>query len=295
MSNTVDIAKKYTKLEEALHALKLPDTLVGGNKTNIYKKHTLEYLDDTKDISTAYIVEKDVCFVPALFKIFDEIVVNARDRIIEDPTCNEIRVTIDKDKISVMNNGENGLEVLVHPVEKIYIPEFVFCYFRTSSNYTDNVKRITGGKNGLGAKATNVFSKQFNIEVVDMKRKLKYDQTIENNLSKINKPTITPIKGKQKSYCKISFQPDYPRFMDIDNNPIQELSEEMEELFKKRVYDLAAIAKSNVYLNDQLIQFKSFLDYVKKYYVDNENVEFACDYLEMKKINTVSNIQYKLY
>lgn len=44
----------------------------------------------------------------------------------------------------------------------------IFAYERTSSNY--NVKKgehkLTGGKNGLGAKLTNVLSTSFAVETV---------------------------------------------------------------------------------------------------------------------------------
>lgn len=54
----------------------------------------------------------------------------------------------------------------------------------TSSNYDDKVKKITGGRNGYGAKLTNIFSKRFEVHTVDSKRKKGYTQVFTDNLSK---------------------------------------------------------------------------------------------------------------
>ena len=43
----------------------------------------------------------------------------------------------------------------------------IFGNLRSSSNYDDNEKKVTGGKNGFGAKLTNIFSTEFIIETVD--------------------------------------------------------------------------------------------------------------------------------
>ena len=49
------------------------------------------------------------------------------------------------------------------------MPEIVFGHMLTSSNYDDSVKKVTGGRNGFGAKLTNIFSKQFTITTADSK------------------------------------------------------------------------------------------------------------------------------
>ena len=44
----------------------------------------------------------------------------------------------------------------------------------TSSNYDKNKIKHVGGKNGYGAKLTNIFSNEFIVETVDYKRKKKF-------------------------------------------------------------------------------------------------------------------------
>jgi DNA topoisomerase-2 len=43
----------------------------------------------------------------------------------------------------------------------------IFGHLLTSSNYEDDEKKVTGGRNGYGAKLANIFSTEFNIEIAD--------------------------------------------------------------------------------------------------------------------------------
>jgi DNA topoisomerase-2 len=54
------------------------------------------------------------------------------------------------------------------------VPELVFGHMLTSSNYDDSIKKVTGGRNGFGAKLTNIFSKEFKITTGDTKEKKLY-------------------------------------------------------------------------------------------------------------------------
>ena len=92
----------------------------------------------------------------------DEILVNAADNFHRDKKMTMIKVTIDdkKGEISVFNNGV-GIPIKMHDKEKVYVPELVFGHMLTSSNYDDTIKKVTGGRNGYGAKLTNIFSKNF--------------------------------------------------------------------------------------------------------------------------------------
>ena len=86
-----------------------------------------------------------------------------------------IKVTIDTDsnKITVWNNGKS-IPVEMHKKEQVYIPELIFGHLLTSSNYDDSIKKVTGGRNGYGAKLANIFSKTFKVVVADTKQKKKY-------------------------------------------------------------------------------------------------------------------------
>ena len=65
--------------------------------------------------------------------------------------------------ISIWNNGM-GIPVEIHAVEKMYVPHMIFGVLLTSSNYNDEQKKVTGGRNGFGAKLCNIFSTEFTVE-----------------------------------------------------------------------------------------------------------------------------------
>ena len=52
----------------------------------------------------------------------------------------------------------------MHATEKMYVPELIFGTLLTSSNYNDEQKKVTGGRNGYGAKLCNIFSTEFTVE-----------------------------------------------------------------------------------------------------------------------------------
>ena len=61
------------------------------------------------------------------------------------------------------NNGR-GIPVEMHSVEKKFVPELIFGTLLTSSNYNDSQRKVTGGRNGYGAKLCNIFSSEFTVE-----------------------------------------------------------------------------------------------------------------------------------
>lgn len=65
--------------------------------------------------------------------------------------------------ISIWNNGR-GIPVEMHSIEKLYVPELIFGTLLTSSNYDDDEKKVTGGRNGYGAKLCNIFSTEFSVQ-----------------------------------------------------------------------------------------------------------------------------------
>ena len=71
----------------------------------------------------------------------------------------------------------------MHEKEGVWIPELIFGHLLTSSNYDKNKIKHVGGKNGYGAKLTNIYSKHFYLETVDAVNGKKYRQTWEENMS----------------------------------------------------------------------------------------------------------------
>ena len=230
------------------HILKLPDVYIGSVE---FDEHDMWVFDDAKNC----IVNKRIKFNPGLYKIFDEILVNARDHTVNNKNCTRIDVTVDKlqGKIVIENNG-SGIPIERHKQYKIYIPELIFGHLLTSSNY-ETKKKTVGGKNGLGAKLACIFSNKFIIETVDEKRGLKYTQEFTRNMFEKTEPDIQ--KTGNKGMTRISFFPDLKRFS------MEKLDTAILSLFKKRVYDIAACTKVNVTYNKKRVPIKDFKDYIR--------------------------------
>ncbi|QNP98066.1 YALIA101S06e03708g1_1 [Yarrowia lipolytica] len=246
-------SEQYQKLTQLEHILKRPDTYIGSVEATASPMWVWNQ-------TTSALEHKMVTIVPGLYKIFDEILVNAADNKIRDPKMDSLEVTIDADKneISVMNNGK-GIPVEIHDKEKIYIPELIFGNLLTSSNYNDNEKKVVGGRNGFGAKLCNIFSTEFKLETADQKNGKIYTQTWSNNMSKVDKPKIKELKTK-KEYTKVTFKPDLKLFN------MTELDADTVGVLMRRVYDIAGTTHGvKVKLNGTRLALKDFKAYVDLY------------------------------
>lgn len=261
------IEDTYKKMSPIEHIKTLPDTYIGS----VEETEIETYVYD--DISER-MIKKKLTYVPGLYKIFDEIIVNAADQVVrlkEDISANQvttIKVDIDQktNTISVYNDGD-GIDVEIHKEHEIYVPELIFGNLLTSANYDKNQEKTTGGKNGYGSKLCNVFSTMFKVETVDAKRKKKYVQTFTNNMSEKTKPKITSCKTKP--YTCITFSPDLELF------GMKELDDDIIDMMKKRVYDMTACTDEHikVYLNNVKIPVKTFERYVDLYIGKNKETK----------------------
>lgn len=175
-----------------------------------------------------------------------------------------IKVTIDKENntISIINNGR-GIPIEIHSKEGVWVPELIFGHLLTSSNYDDDERKVTGGRNGYGAKLCNIFSTQFVVETADKQSGKKYKQVFSKNMSVKTEPVIT-TNGRKDEYTRITFKPDLAKF------GMQGIDDDIESLLKKRVYDIAGCVKDiKVYLNDERIAVKNFRQYIDLYLKTN--------------------------
>ena len=266
MSNKIDksIEETYVKKTQLEHIYDIPDTYIGSVENTELETWVYNEFTDKMEF-------RNIKYIPGLYKIFDEILVNATDQHVrlesnssENNKVTNISVNINQEEnlISVLNNGQ-GVPVIKHNKYDIYVPQLIFGELLTSSNYNKDEQKITGGKNGLGSKTSNIFSKYFKVETVDSIRKLKYVQIFENNMSIAHEPIITSCISKP--YTKIEFSPDLVRF------GINKIGDDTICLMKKRVIDITACTSKNVtvMLNDKKIECKSLEKYVG-YFLDGD-------------------------
>ncbi|KAG9133849.1 hypothetical protein Leryth_017933 [Lithospermum erythrorhizon] len=260
-----EVYQKKTQLE---HILLRPDTYIGS-----VEKHRQELWVYENEA----MVRRNVDYVPGLYKIFDEILVNAADNKQRDPRMKSLKVDIDEETncISVFNDGD-GVPIEIHQEEKVYVPELIFGHLLTSSNYDDNEKKTTGGRNGYGAKLTNIFSTEFVIETADGKRRKKYKQVFSENMGKKSEPLIETCKASE-NWTKVTFKPDLTKFS------MTHLEDDVVALMKKRVLDMAGClsecsgANVVVQLNGKAVPIKSFEEYCKLYVSPDEKSVYYKD------------------
>ncbi|XP_010023678.2 DNA topoisomerase 2 [Eucalyptus grandis] len=258
------VEETYQKKSQLEHILLRPDTYIGSVEKHTQSLWIYDVGGDGGDGGGGgggEMVHRPITYVPGLYKIFDEILVNAADNKQRDPRMDSLKVTIDADRnlISVYNNGD-GVPVEMHREEHVYVPELIFGHLLTSSNYDDNVKKTTGGRNGYGAKLTNIFSTEFVIETADGKNGLKYKQVFSKNMGVKGAPDIKACKAGE-NWTKVSFKPDLAKFN------MTHLEDDVVALMKKRVIDMAGcLGKTvKVELNGKRVPVKTFAEYVGLY------------------------------
>ncbi|SCV70341.1 BQ2448_1735 [Microbotryum intermedium] len=258
-------SETYVKLSQLEHVLRRPDTYIGSIEAVTQQMWVFD--PDTNGGTGGTLVNRQTTFVPGLYKIFDEILVNAADNKAKNAEMSYIKVTINReDKKIVVENDGPGIPIEEHKTEKVWIPEMIFGTLLTSSNYDDEEEKVTGGRNGYGAKLANIYSTEFVVETATSNDMKTYKQTFKNNMGTKGKPIVKDI-AKPQDYTRVSssghlitFYPDLARF------GMTEFDDDTVALLTKRVYDMAGIIKGvNVYLNGKKLSLKNFKQYVEMY------------------------------
>lgn len=264
-------AEDFKKLTDRQHVLARTGMYAGSVQPRTQTLYVLNTMED----GVPTMVEREVTITPAICKLFDELLVNATDRVQLDPTCDTIEVSWNKEEgwLSVKNNG-HGLPVQVHPEYKEWIPEVVFGNLRAGSNFTEN-RGTVGGQNGLGAKIVSLLSTSFEVETSDAKSGNKFKGTWKNNMGDYSGAKIT--KAAKNDYTKITFKPDWSRFPEVTG-----WTDDLLAWFGKRVVDVAGTCrrKIKVRLNGTLVKVNNWKSYVKLF-VDDAIVETIGDRWEI--------------
>jgi DNA topoisomerase-2 len=261
--------QKYKKHTHHQHILELPDTYIGSTATTPETRWVY-------DAASGKMVWRALSFTPGLFKIFDEIVVNARDEYIRSTTTAGMTPVKHID-VAVTSNGEGATIISVEndgdgiPIEKheegVMMPEMIFGQLLTSSNYDKSEAKIVGGRNGYGQKCTNIFSTLFTIDLKTPSSGKHYTQSWYNNMFQVEKPTIKAYKGAKGS-VKITFLPDRTRFPGaFDETGIVS---DMIACFHTRIVELASLVGKDVKVtwNGAVVGNNTFEKYMKLFLRD---------------------------
>ncbi|XP_029370164.1 DNA topoisomerase 2-beta isoform X1 [Echeneis naucrates] len=250
----LSVERVYQKKTQLEHILLRPDTYIGTVEPITQQMWVFD-----EDIGMN---QREITYVPGLYKIFDEILVNAADNKQRDKNMTAIKINIDPESntISIWNNGK-GIPVVEHKDEKMYVPALIFGHLLTSSNYDDDEKKVTGGRNGYGAKLCNIFSTRFTVETACREYRHSFKQTWQNNMTKTSDPKIKFFDGDD--FTCVNFQPDLAKFK------MEKLDKDIVALLTRRAYDVAGSCRGvKVTFNGKKLPVNGFRSYVDLYVKD---------------------------
>lgn len=122
----------------------------------------------------------------------------------------DLQTQKDGNPIFTVTNGGHMPPFELHQELGVCVPQAIVGVFNVGTNYEDGkdgepAENRLGGQNGIGSKATNLFSKWFEITIIDATTGQKYFQRFED--FKPTEPKIIPSKLKKNTF-KIQYEPN---------------------------------------------------------------------------------------
>lgn len=249
------------KLTEREHIITRPSMYIGA----VDLTKTSDYIADGNSI-----VYTELCYVPGLIKIINEIIDNSVDVAIKTgfKSSDQISIKIDKDTVEVQDNG-TGIPVQKNP-DGHYLPELAWGHARAGSNFDDDTNRTQIGMNGVGSFATNCFSKKFVGKTDDGKHN--YTITFKNNAESF---TESVSKSKGKTGTNVKFYPDLSKF------GLTEIDKAHQDVIYQRLINLSmSFPEITFKFNGKKVNVNSFKKYVSMFsesfeIFETDNYKFA--------------------
>lgn len=259
--------------EQKDHIYNVPDTYVGLDAQ-------MEREERVFNLETNKFENMNVSLPEAVIKVFMEIYSNAGDNSARslrqgiDP--GEVNITVTDTTITVRNGGiPIPVVKATPPDDMLWVPEMIFGILMTSSNYNKEKVRMECGRNGFGAKLTNIFSKYFKITVADPHNEKLYSQIWTENMSKKEPPRIVPYHKEDKAFVEVQYVLDFQRFKYLDNKyPAETIP-----LFARHAADLSFALKIPVTFNGKKFNISTAKEYAKLY-LGKENVKSSILYYD---------------
>lgn len=249
------------KLSDREHIIKRPSMYIGSISNE--ESEELVLTDNSAQ-------QKTLTYPPALVKIINEVLDNSVDAILKTKIGNEVSVTIESQSVSISDNSA-GFPSPKNPKDAENAPMVLALgNARAGSNFNDddNIGQI--GTNGVGAFATNCFSKSFN--VISKNTNSQQTAAWKNNAEFVGYDY--KAKSNSKTGTTVEFEPDLQRF------GLSEISEDVKEVVKSRMLMLAlTYPKIKFIFNKELLKVKHISDL----FVDEStpNVAFKTDNYEV--------------
>ena len=131
------VEQTYQKKTQLEHILLRPDTYIGSVEPLTQTMFVLTTHSQGTSTPSPKIQQREITYTPGLYKIFDEILVNAADNKQRDSNMDRMEIVIDHGGmdggdgvISVLNNGR-GIPVVKHKEHDCYVPTLIFGHLLT--------------------------------------------------------------------------------------------------------------------------------------------------------------------
>lgn len=249
---TADEYQRYDTTRD--HIYNITDTYIGSDEKVPRNERVL-------DLTTMTFKEEEISVPEGVERIFVEISSNAGDNVARslrhriDP--GEVTIMMNREMISVRNGGI-PIPIEIHPKEKIWAPELIFGVLHSSSNYDKNKVRTECGRNGYGAKLTNIFSVQFMVTIGDPNNKKWYRQVWNNNMKVKSNPEIKDDYDGE-AFVEVVYKMDFERF------GYKYYPDEAFRLFARHAADMSFTGKVPVSFNGIQLNVQNSKDYAKLY------------------------------
>lgn len=300
MDRTERKATDYKGLSQKNHVLERKETYLGDCSVNKRNHIGLDPINNK-------LIDVVTDTPEGIYRCFLEVISNSGDNADASRRANvdagEIHVSVNEDTISVKNGGlhipvetiylvdkageTTASKTFVEGAEECHLPTFIFGRLMTSSNYDDNYKRMGCGRNGLGAKITNICSKIFKVIVIDPDNKKKYTGIWRNNMfaKEDGKPEITVEKTNVKTgSVEIEWTLDFGTFK-LDRN---EYTTEDMSILARITADFSYTCKVITKFNDFTFDYRTIEDYSKLIFseeeLQNKSIKYVWDSNEMEEL-----------
>lgn len=245
--------KQYQVLSPINHVLHRPDMYIGSLQNELVCRFITNNSNALEEVSTT------VC--KGFLKIVDEVVSNAQDYQATDPTTSLITLSVNPENgwIKVYNNGKRTVSTKPFNNSGKSIAQTVFGVLLSGSNFNDDQKRKWVGKNGLGVKLTNIYSKEFVVNLGDPETQENHVIRFSGNMKDCDPPKVKKY-AKKSAFTEVFFLPEYQRF-----GISLPLSEDLCKLLKGRMQDLAITTSKKVVVkfNEEEIAYSDLKSYAQ--------------------------------